>query len=429
MHIILRLLIGLILVIALAAGALAALPYWPSLKDRFGAEPFQDWLTAQRTVIDVAEPIDTLSFDDAVYDSRLVLLSEIHGYRAVQAIDLILLRHFAQTGPARTYLAELGPDQAMAFNIYLATGEDAAVRSVFDDWAAGDYQWANAEFFDKLTAIRSLNAELPEERQIWFVGVDQLGSAERLEALARFVQDDAEAGFDRFEQVQAINASLGALALQRAENAGRYTHMLENIAWVTQLGPQRHFYGLWGLFHGTKTTVNGAEPLALRLNRDGGSFEGSVTTFTTLCIEGCLNLMPARAMPGFLHGGAEPNYIYLPMSFDDALLQRVRGANDLRSAMGEADIAAFRVTGEDSPYNSSDRLSALTGYLSMVQTFEYGGPASEISDYFIVMRGSAGLTPWDGQVHDTSGRAARTGIPAVEQALRPASTRGALDPD
>ncbi|MCP2678562.1 hypothetical protein NHF45_03335 [Maricaulaceae bacterium NA33B04] len=417
MRILLKLLAGLFGLIVLGITAVFALPQWPTLQDRFGSGPYQAWLSENRTEINVANAGAIAAFDPEVYQSRFIILSEIHGYRAVQAIDLALVRHFAENGPGRTYLAELGPEQAMAFNHYLATGDEQPIRAVFDAWAEQTAQWGNVEFFQKLVAMRALNASLSDNRKIWFVGVDKLRSTDQLAALSAVLPEGVAAGFESFESVQALNAELGQLALERPEESGRYEHILPNIEHLVSVDPSRHFYGLWGLFHGTKTTVNGADPLALRLNRAGGAFEGSVTTFTTMCIDGCLNMMPARAMPSALHGNDNPDYLYMPISFDSALLQRVRGSNDVRASMGDASVTAFKVTGPESPYNDGVRLSELTGYMTMMQSFEYGGPASEVTDYFIAIRGSAGLTPWSGSVHDVSGIADTVGIPEVAEAL------------
>jgi hypothetical protein len=417
MRIFVKILLGLTLFLISSVAGVFALPQWPALQDRFGAAPYQAWLKDNRVDIALADPNPIKDLDASVYEARFIILSEIHGYRAVQAIDLAMVRHFAQTGPARTYLAELGPEQAMAFNHFLATGDDAPARAVFDAWAEGAYQWANTEFFQKLVAIRTFNDSLPADRKIWFVGVDQMSSPDQFRSLVAATPTTANPGFESYDAIQTLNVQLGQIALARPEDASRYAHILPNIEHLSSLDPERHFYGLWGLFHGTKTTVNGAEPLALRLNRDGGSFENSVMTFTTLCLDGCENMMPARAMPSFLHGDSNPDYLYIPMSFDDALLQRIRGANDIHASMGDAEIAAFKVTGQDSPYHLSPRLSELTGYLSMVQSFEYGGPAAELTDYFIAIRGSAGLTPWRGSVHSISGQSDQIGIAEVADFL------------
>lgn len=417
MKLVLKILGGLVLLIVLGIGSLFALPFWPVLQDQFGAGDNRAWLAEHRTVIELSAEAPVI-VDDTLEDARFIMLAELHGYRAVQALDLRLVEQFAAQGPARTYLAELGPDQAMAFNLFLHTGEDAAARGVFDAWAAIDAQWANQEFYAKLERLRALNASLPQGRQIWFVGVDSLGDDARLAEMSALLTGQAEAGFSSYEAVQALNARLGAAALERGDNTSRYTHILSNIEIAAAIDRERAFYGLWGLFHGSKTTVNGSQPLAMRLNAPGGAFEDSVVTLTAICVEGCFNMMPAQIMPAFLHGDGQPDYVYLPMSLDNAMLQRMRGVGDLKAAMGEAPIVAFRLSGQDSPYDHGARLSGLTGYLSLMQTFNYGGPAAQVSDYVIAIRGSAGLTPWNGVAFDTSGGAGEAGIPGVEAALR-----------
>jgi len=420
MKILVKILGGLVALIVLAIAGLVAWPFVPVVQDQFGGAEHRAWLAEHSTEIDLEDTAPDFGLGPDIEDSRFVLLSELHGYRAVQALDLALVEHFAATGPARTYLAELGPDQAMAFNHYLATGDDAPARAVFDAWAEEDAQWANLEFFQKLGALRDLNASLPAARQIWFVGVDRPADRDLMTGSIERFDSQATPDFTGYEGVQAINVALGRAALSRDEGTSRYGHILPNIDQLNALDPERHYYGLWGLFHGAKTTVNGVTPLAMRLNQAGGAFEGSLTTLTTMCIDGCLNLMPARVIPGFLHGDDEPDYVFVPINFDDVMLQRARGVNEIKAAMGEASIASLRMTGEGSPYEQGPRLSALTGYLSYVQSFRYGGPAAELTDYFVVLRGSAGLTPWSGTVHDVTGTAAETGINGMGRRLEQA---------
>ena len=355
MRILLRFLVSILLLLALAIAGLIAWPFWPVAQDRFGSEPYQAWLSDTEVRLDLPAPLEGRAFDPSIYESRFVMLAEIHGYRAVQAIDLTLVRHFAETGPARTYLAELGPDKALAFNHYLATGDEGPAASVFDEWAEGDFQWANVEFFQKLRALRDLNAQLPLERRIWFVGVDTFVNPDRLARLSAQIPPQTQPGFDGFLAVQALNAELGRMTLDRPEDAGRYDHFLENIAHVADLDPARHFYGLWGVFHGSKTTIDGFAPLAMRLNREGGTFEGSLASLTSVCIDACYNMMPSRALPGLIIPDSNPDYVYLPMSFDRPFLQRVRGVNDLKAVMGESRLSAFRMSGAGSPYAAGSR--------------------------------------------------------------------------
>ncbi|MEQ8406259.1 MAG: hypothetical protein RKE49_14280 [Oceanicaulis sp.] len=417
MKLILKILGGLLALIMLGIAGIIAWPFIPVVQDRFGGAEHRAWLEDHRTEIDLGAADAGFDFGPEVHGARFVVLAELHGYRAVQALDLALLEHFTENGPARTYLAELSPGQAFAFNQMVSGGDAAPARAVFDAWAQTQAQWANQEFFQKLERIRDLNASLPENRRIWFVGVDAPVDREGLaELVAANAETGVEPGFDSYAAVQALNVELGRDALQR-ESSNRYVHILANMETAAGLDPQRAFYGLWGLFHGSKTTINGSDPLALRLNREGGVFEDSLASLTTLCVEGCLNMMPARAMPEVLHGDGDPDYIYIPNNFDNVMLARVRGVNEIKAAAGEADIAAFRINGEDSPYADGVRLSALSGYLMLVQGWEYGGPAARVTDYYIVMRNSAGLTPWSGTVHDVTGAAPETGIDAVAARL------------
>lgn len=417
MKLILKVLGAIILIIVLLIAGVIALPFWPVLQDRFGGGDHRAWLATHRTEIDLTAEAPSFRFDDSVHEARFVMLGEMHGYRAVQAIDLALVEHFATEGPARTYLAELGPDQAMAFNLYLETGDETAARGVFDAWAQLNLQWANQEFFAKLQRLRDLNATLPEARRIWFVGIDRPGDAERLAALSAGRPDGAAPGFDTYAAVQALNAQLGARALEFEADASRYTHMVNHALTVAALDPERHFYGLWGLFHTSKISVNGSRTLAMYLNDEGGAFENSVAALTTLYIENSINMLPIEGIPPALHGPGGENYTGVPINYDVALLYRMRGMNDLKAVLGESRVAAFRISGEASPFNAGPRMSAFTGYLAPMLPLTYGGPAAEITDYYITIAGSAPLTPWAGSVFDLTGMAVESGIPGVTERL------------
>ncbi|MEQ8434943.1 MAG: hypothetical protein RIA71_11945 [Oceanicaulis sp.] len=390
--------IGFAVLAVLVIGVLGVIsaPWVPVLRDQFGADPHRAWLAEHQSHLAAAD-----MFEDDFSDSRFIILAEMHGYAAVQDADLTLVRHFAQRGPT-TYLAELDPGQAIAFNQYLAGGDESAARAVFDAWADQTLQWANTEFFAKLTALAAHNASSPQDEQIWFVGVDRPASSERLAAQTALVTAQASPGFDSVEAVQALNLALAEAALGRPETSSRYAHIVANIDMLvaTESARDRTFYGLWGLFHGAKTTVNGATPLAVHLDAPGGAFEGAVGVISTMCLDACMNLMPTAALPDALHGPDGTEYVEIPITFDHVYLYRVRGVGDLKSVMGEADSALFRIAGDGTPFAAGARLSQATGVLPLVQPFTYGGPAADIFDYLLVLRGSDALTPWRGEAHD-----------------------------
>lgn len=56
--------------------------------------------------------------------------------------------------------------------------------------------------------------------------------------------------------------------------------------------------------------------------------------------------------------------------------------------------------------------------IAPISTWPLPTLAAQITDYYIVMRNSAGLTPWSGTVHDVTGTAQDTGIEAVTLRLQ-----------
>lgn len=391
----------------------AVFPWTSVVKDQIGAEKFRSWLLAGKVTLDLSEPDAGFLLPDTVNDARLIMLSEIHGFAAVQKIDLALLRYLNENFGVRSYLAELSPAQAMAFNTYIGGGSDKDVMAVFGHWAEERAQWGNREFFSKLTALRTFNSQVSDDQKVWFIGVDQIYDREWASKIATEYVPVSTAAFGSQEGVMAINAALLRLGLEREEDTSRYGHILPNIESLLSVpaADAEIFYGLWGLFHGSKMTVNGAEPLAMRLNKEGGVFEGGVVSIATLCIDGCFNMMPASAAPPPFQPANGEEYVLMPMNYDDVYLARLRGVSDVRNAMGDDRVALFPVSLEGSPYTSSGRLSKQSGYLMLLQKFDYGGSADEVMDYLIVMRGSAALTPWQGEAYDvTGGGAAKAGI-------------------
>jgi hypothetical protein len=395
---------------------IAALPWIAVFQDQGGKDRYAAYLRENRTVLDIGEPDGKFAFDPRFYERRVILLSEMHGYRAVQALDMALLRHLNETTGLRTYLAELSPAQAIAFNIYLAGGDDSHARRVFDRWAEETAQWGNREFFAKLGAIRALNETLPVDRRIWFLGVDQIYDRAFAEEIAGLAYTEPSPGFGSIDTIQQANLQLLRAGLGRDEGASRYTHILGNIDVMLTLPGAREeqYYGLWGLFHGSKVAINGSDPLAKRLNGPDGPFAGEVGVITTVCADGCFNMMPAVAVPGPMKGPDGEPYSLIPMNYDDVYLARLRGIDALKEAAGTDRLVMFDLDAPGTPFAEGDRLVKASGYLPSAQSFDYAGPAADAFDYIILMRGSAALTPWAGAAHDvTGGNAAAAGIPGV----------------
>lgn len=396
--------LGLLGLLVLAIIAIAGLPWVPVAKDQFGSEKYQTWLADNKQTIDLAGS-QAIVPPTQLADAEFIMLSEIHGFADVQRLDLALLRGLNAQHGVRSYLAELSPAQAMAFNEMVSGGSDQYAREVFDRWGDQSTQWGNREFFAKLQAMAADNEARPEDRRVYFIGADKEGDADWAAKVVAELSGDGDPAFGSLGGVQAINRDLATAEMERDTSGSRYDSILPNIASVRAIdgANEETFYGLWGLFHGSKAPVNGSDPLSLRLNADDGAFAGKVLTIGTLAIDWSFNMMPTQALPSFWHGDAGQAYSVVPLSYDQTYMARLRGVGDVMDAMGEDRAALFRIGGEGTPYADGPRLSDASGIFAMMQPFEYGGPAAEVNDFLLVLRGSPALTPWKGEVHDVTG--------------------------
>lgn len=406
---ILRVLVGALLILLLGFGAIAGLPWLTVLGDGFGSGAYKTHLAANETVLDLAAPDGGFALSEADLEARYIFLGEMHGYGLPQRLDLALVTYVQRGEVPRWYLAELTPREAIAVNHYLEGGSDTYVRAMFDRFAGMSLQWANSEFFDKLTAMRALNETLPPDRQVRFIGIDLDRSGEPL-ALPETGELPAPDLGD-FSTAQAINHALLAVP---ADGGSRYGAMRPRLAALAGMPGHdaARFVGLWGLGHTSEAPIGGGVPLAIWLQDEGAPYGGEVVTINTLCVGECFNMLPAVALPAAMAGPNGEDYIWLPMGVDNPYFQRPKGIGDLMAVLGPDAAALYRISGEGSPYETGDRLTASSGYLVMMRPWEIEGSAAAMTDYMIVYRGTPPLTPWAGEAHDLSGMAAASLQPA-----------------
>ena len=399
-----RILKGLGLAVLLTVLTSLVLPFLPVLKDQFGKGPYRAYLADNGVTLDLAASEGGFQFSDAFYDHQLIILAEIHGFADVQTLDLALLKHLHRINGTRVYLAEINPAQAMAFNDFVLEGDDRLAREVFDAWSVRSAQWANREFFSKLQAIARFNATMPDDEKIVFIGVDKTWNDDFLNRMIERPARALSPGFGSLEAIRAVNTWLLRQALARDEDTSRYDHILPNIEAILMLpaAKETSFYGLWGLYHGSKVAVNETRPLAMRLNEQGGVWAGEVATVASLCIVGCYNMMPAQGLPAPFQGENGEAYSVIPMTFNNPFLTRVRGIGEAVDVLGDEDALLVELSRPDTPYNRGTRLTKQSGLLASIQKFEYGGPAAEANDAVILHQGSEALTPWKGKAFDVS---------------------------
>ena len=334
----------------------------------------------------------------------------MHGFAMPQRIDAALVTYLQQQGSPRWYLAELTPREAMAVNVYIAGGSDAPLKAVFDRFAHMGLQWGNQNFFEKLTILRKLNEALPSAREVRFIGIDLDRKIEGFDAIFQVPlvsSEDITPDLTNIQSAQAINSALLAV---EPERRNRYAAMKKRMSALAEMVgfEDANFVGLWGLFHASEANINGATPLSAWLQDAGAPYGGDVVTINTLCIGTCYNMMPASALPSPLQGKNGEAYTWIPMGIQSPYFQRPKGIGDLIAALGENKMALFFMAGEESPYAEGNRLVENSGYLSMLRPWKVSGSASDMTDYLLIYRDTAPLTPWRGDAFDMTGKASET---------------------
>lgn len=388
------------LVLAIAAGA--GLPWLPVAGERFGADPYRNHLAANETVLDLSAPDAGFELALADLEARYIILGEMHGYARPQQLDAALITYLQTESSPRWYLAEMTPREAIAVNEYLSGGSDSYVRAVFDRFAEMGVQWANQEFFQKLTSLRKLNETLPDARQVRFVGIDLDREGDPLQLPEATAGADPDLGDP--STARAINEALLGVTLDARH---RYNTMKARLAALAEMPgfADARFAGLWGLFHTSEAPINNVEPLALWLQDSAAPYAGNVVTINSMCVGDCFNMMPAAALPGPMKGPDAEAYTWVPMGAENPYFQRAKGISDFIHALGTDRAALYRVGGDASPYNESNRLAASTGYLVMMKPWQISGTTAQMTDYVLLYRGTAPLHPWSGQAFDLSGAA------------------------
>ncbi|MEL6360395.1 MAG: hypothetical protein AAFR21_04875 [Pseudomonadota bacterium] len=410
---------------------------WPwnvVVKERLTAGPFKEYLEQNVQRIDLNDPADQMNFEADFYNSKLIIVGEVHGAQKAQDFDLMMMKHLNERMGVRWLMAELSYVQAERFNAYLDTGDETFLEPVFSRWLASATQWGNQQHYEKIKALRAYNLTLPENRRLRYFGVDLIGKSERPDAanwLAGMLEDlpadapealiglrEAASSVEDDAFIEAAKAALAANTedwvglgidvpgvrylvrnlMLSLEDASRYTAIIPNVEAMVRefgIGQDEPVYGFWGLFHSMKAVVNDtARPLALRLSESDLPFADGVTTLLMLYTDSMMN-MPSRALPEFLQSGGP--YTDMSMSQDNPYLLYTYGIGDMRHVAGGADAAIFSLYTDDSPYSNSKRLRQTTGILPKLQRLELTPPDQSPSEYAVLINGSPALTPYVGQ--------------------------------
>lgn len=370
-------------------------------------------------------------FDDTFYQSKVIMLGEVHGFAMPQKLDFDLLKHLNQKTGLTHYLAEVDQSQAYFLNQYLTTGDEKLLDYVFQTWVNYNAQWANKESYTKLQRIYSYNQTLPAAKRITIVGVDRIqdtnvtkrhltemlqaanykpGSDTIVDSLTQLLADSTT------EYTTLRTFALNNLAancnlpqtikkeLQHIFTNLKYQHeaiardsvMFLNLKNLSEANnwQNQQFYGMWGLMHTLQNKVNGGyTSFAALLKNEESPFRNKVITINIMATDS-ENMIPAGMMPVALNKG----YAYVNTTFvnSDGPLAFVNGIKDLKAVTKANSMSIFKLDAENSPYRSSSLLantSVLVPGQSGIKPDIKKATVTDACQYVVLIRNSKAATP------------------------------------
>ncbi len=365
-------------------------------------------------------------FDDAFYQHRLFLLGESHGVQKPQELDFALLKHLNDRAGVRQYIAEVDAVKAHYLNDYLKTGDTTTLDKVFRSWIIETAQWANRDFYGKITRIRALNQTLPPARRIRFVGIDRIQdkplAAERLTALlrgrklpksARLLADSLTNGLlANCPDSVVARASLtwldswktapGTYGRAFGRDTAELRHLLMNIAYLETVKSREKIiftnfqtllpslnneklYGFWGFFHVLQQPpVGSGKPLACLVRESGISVVSLVCRYLDSFM-----MLPTAFLPPFWREKGK-TFSRLDKFNTDSELMRTEGMEGMRTATNPNSMTLFAL---DRPGSFARKTPIRIKYASFMppsqrMQFDPSRPTTDYFQYIVLIRNS-----------------------------------------
>lgn len=342
----------------------------------------------------------TFDFPPEFYDSRLFLVGESHGSAAPHLFDLALFEDIARRTGLRDYLAECDPVQGAAFDHYVQTGDDTALRRVFDYWSSRGSQWGSQAYEDKIRGLRATAMRLRgapvrvrglDAIQDWSMTMDWLqsrGISFEREAVAAAADGPAKArilspalGLARSDEDEVLSAVRVALDAQAAGRGREGTIVATYSALANGLLENKPAYGMWGLFHVLQAPLKAGAPFGAQVEQSSLPAAGRIASIILVPIDSAA-LYAVPQGDGFTPMRLETFNVTGP-------LVKMDGSADLAAAAPSAQVTVYDLAGVGSRYASA--LDFIHVTTSIRQDFEPGDPTTPTTDYaqyLGVVRGS-----------------------------------------
>lgn len=392
------------------------------------SDPHQAYLKKNMEGIDLGSSPAFQIFDSGFYQNQVFLLGETHGYQIPQELDFAMLKHLNATAGVRYYLAEIDYCQAWFLNKYLRSGDESFLQTVFEPWI-NQAQWGSKEFYNKIKKIRTLNASLPADRKVQFLGVDKIQSVPTVKAFLREFLTEVNYQSTPGSQIDSLRAYLLGEAAPReaigrvagkvledmekkeafyrellGEHCTSFRHFIQNVAYLDSEVPRdslmlsnlifltnqsglarEKMYGLWGYYHTLQAPLRIGVPFAALIKQSDLPFNNKVVSLNILSL-GSDMMIP----PGFK---PQPPAGKVGYFNNNGPFVFVEGIKDLKALTDKNSVTIFKLNNENSPYRHSQRLARVKTWVARSFIPADDAATTDLFQYVVLVRDSEALTP------------------------------------
>lgn len=312
-------------------------------------EKFTDYL--KNNQVQISDQMNGKLFDDTFYNSRVILLGEIHGYADNQKLDQYFLKFLNQKAGVKYYIAEMDSINSNKLNKFLqgSTKDQGLLKEVVTAIQKRIPQQSSKELLEKWSHIYDYNQTLNDSLKISVIGIDK-----DFNDNSRKISRDSAMIINFKNSVKKLN--------------------IEN----------EKFYGLFGFYHVLQHGVKKNEkPFAERLKNSG--FTTSSIVSYTLDSEMYLPKNPQFPTPE----DQKIDWINA-----DGPFMLVKGINDFRELAKPNSMTLFRLDAKNSPYKDSDKLITVKSRMFGESfTPKQGTSTLDYFQYMVLLKNSKALTP------------------------------------
>ena len=376
--------------------------------------------------------------------SQYVLLGEVHGFSDVQDVDLELLKVLSNRYQFRHYIAEMDDAKAWLLNKYLSTGDESLLHNIFKSRERDTAQWANLPYFNKFKKLYEYQRQLPANKKIVVVGIDQPHDYSIVKEYLAFLTQSVK-GQQFGAQVEklsnaidernksAIQASAtdllkninnekdkGARAL--GSNRQPILLLLNNLSAIgkTRDGvmfdnleryinayhlQKAKMYGFLGFFHCLQASYNQNSPFAYLLKKTMKN--AKVTSIVCYYKDGMI-MMPYNAQmkqmipvtvaaqfwnqyPDF---ASSKKYIPLPYSNDQSnpMMEKMDRMESLVELTKPSSVYLFKLNGVNSPFRTQKTFAEVKGIMGL-KLSDSSNSTTDAFQYLLLFRNPLAAPP------------------------------------